>query len=301
MSESQWHPIDVWHGGNADGNGRKESADNEPQDGWHEFFRCDPAGFYAFHKRQVESLCCPKDKRDYYTNAARRVCAWATRNRAGILISFASVACFLGLVVYLPDAVVALFTVALTLLAYVQWTTMDGELEQVRRTADQTDKMIAQMALEQRAWLSCHPQKAQPPEAGRKFKFAISVKNTGKTPATVVQFAMTAFSDLPDGGTIQGRFNLIDLLMDAKAIEVAKSDPIAPDTSMVYNYTGTGASFIPTPEDVISMNDGTTRLFVAARIEYEDVLGGTHITQACFVYMPSTKELWVHNAGNRMT
>ncbi|MEX2186227.1 MAG: hypothetical protein WD875_05520 [Pirellulales bacterium] len=287
MSEPQWPPIDVWHGRNSDGDGGKESAENEPPDGWYEFFRFDPAGFYAFHKRQIESFRCTKDKRDYYANAARKMRDWAFRSRTGILISVAAMACFLVLVIYLPDAVVALFTVVLTVLAYVQWKTMDGELEQVRRTADQTDRMIL---LDQRPWLNIGPPAMMPAisewKAGEQLKLTMTVKNTGKTPAYIEWQSVVALC-----GKNADKKAVSEIAANMSPAHRAEVWVVAPHSSITINADG-----CPVLDEILieRVASDSWKIVVVAKIVYQDFFGNRHTSQRSSIYNPAVNEFWTH-------
>jgi hypothetical protein len=84
------------------------------------------------------------------------------------------------------DTVVAVFTIVLTYTAWYSWQAMREQNRIMLRQMKQTDAMIDQMRLDNRAWLAVHNVQIQRLQKGyNKLQCTVLVRNSGKTPGRI--------------------------------------------------------------------------------------------------------------------
>ncbi|MGH8177545.1 MAG: hypothetical protein ACREV5_14895 [Steroidobacter sp.] len=203
--------------------------------------------------------------------------------------------------------VMAVTAVAVAITTVMQWLTMEAQTQQneiiinqmraeqeiMKQQSVQTESVIEQMRLEQRAWLGVQqPEIVGALEADTQIEFVIPVKNSGRTPGTVVA-ANIHLVTRPNGEDITELFSKV---RPASTFENQQSS-IAPDATLRFQGK--------TPEkmgaDVLSAVTSRVRvLYVLGVLRYKDVLGKERMTQFCFTYDPSSRKLVAHEKHNFM-
>ncbi|MEX2187323.1 MAG: hypothetical protein WD875_11030 [Pirellulales bacterium] len=261
-----------------------------------EFFRCRPILFYKFLAAQVERQATSKGKRDRSVDVLRFFVLAAIRHpivRVTIVVATIGPLAYwlLGFVADNPDKAVAVLTVALTLVAIVQWWTSHRQFQQAKVAAGQTDRMIGQMMLEQRAWLSIGPPTSLTwKENG--VSCVIAIKNSGHTPARIA-YELTYFHVGQAGVNGVEYFNnmFADLTQTAP-----KNMTIAPGGEMTLYFDPAHVDIAMIPK----IKAGYERLFAICRVAYVDVFGVIRVSQTCGDYNHVFCEFWNYSELNHM-
>jgi len=290
-----------------------------------EFFGFRPAlGLQNVYKRCRKHGCGREIKRARNHAAIFACKAWRSRTvkfcfrtaealLVGGAIAFGLVLLNTG-AIHDSNAVIAAFTVVMAYTTIRAWIAMHAQnsimieqgkaieqqaklageqLEQAKVGSAQTDQIIEQMRLEQRAWLGPTAPKIEPITSGGRVKGTIPLKNSGPTPAYmehgmchVVVISPQAF----DQHFVNAK------IAEAWATE-QRSAAIAPDTTQNFHFN-TGPL---RPIDYIAIEQGTATLFILGCAQYRDYAGVIRETICCYEYDAIAKSLFAYRKYNEMT
>jgi hypothetical protein len=118
-------------------------------------------------------------------------------------------------------------------------------------------------------------------ETGQAVKALLPLFNSGDTPATITAWS-THFTAVPPDEDIAPAFSKL-------VLDKPRQGVVAPRTLYRNEMTG---PVITDPAAVEQIKAGTRKLYVIGRVEYEDVLGETRLTQFCLEYMPMQNALY---------
>jgi hypothetical protein len=149
-------------------------------------------------------------------------------------------------------------------------TAMEGNLAQSIRSLDASIELSRS---DQRAWVGMVGIDVNKAVQDSPFSYAVSIQNTGKTPALNVHI-LTTSKGVPKGQTPQFTY------------ELPSNAPVAATTiqpSMRVKMGGTPDSLSRplTTDQFQSLKSGAAVMYIYGKIDYEDVFKGLHHTQFC--------------------
>ena len=166
------------------------------------------------------------------------------------------------------------------------------QIELTKSQLEQNEKVLDQMRLEQRAWVSVRNPHFIEPTLGQPLGWKMELLNSGQTPALVkhVEFNLTR---RPRDG-------------DFDAYTVPLKGVLNLDLSLAPSAAPFGFPFITTNNVVdrallefIGDKSASDAVYIVGRVLYEDVAGVTRETEFTFAIAGSL-ELRFHNGRNRM-
>ncbi len=154
---------------------------------------------------------------------------------------------------------------------------------------------VEQMQLERRAWLTCETPQIEPFEIGKSVRSTVSIKNDGNTPAVVNrQIAQVLVTDA-GGDALAEMVKTVEREIEQS---MAREDVVAPNAKVVFK--GDHGLHL-TKEQIDAISVGQCAVYILVRVKYCDMFGVRHITQGCYVYTPSVKQVWGYHEFNFMT
>jgi hypothetical protein len=164
-------------------------------------------------------------------------------------------------------------------ITYALWTSTQQAIDQARE----------QTFAAQRAWITvANIALAEPPTVNRPVRAAVTIKNTGQTPA----FRMTTSGTLAirdaDPGFVYGLMG-----RNRRAADMG-----AGETQLVYLELDNGHPL--QPGDLPVLDAARQHLYAIVEITYADIFGHSASTRACAVYAPATKDLGPCTMGNEL-
>jgi hypothetical protein len=165
----------------------------------------------------------------------------------------------------------------------------------MKQQSAQTDAVIDQMRLEQRPWLGVtQPQISNPLQAGKPVSFVIPVKNSGRTPGTIVSANVRVFTRKTDENVA-----LVVDDLEPKAKLKNQLTSIAPDAT--HRFQGASPDALGEPVfDALFGPSKSRILYLAGVLQYTDVQGRIRQTNFCFSFDPETQLLVAHPKHNSM-
>lgn len=216
--------------------------------------------------------------------------------------------------------------VATGIAIYGQWTVMSGQLEamnaqsietakqsriasgqlaQAIKATQQTDAVIEQMRLDNRAWLALEAPKTLNFAVGQQMILSFEVRNSGKTPGAIVEesHGLMVFAlgiDHPGLGKITRIGNSIDVELDIESLKRQMREPSP--VNKIQNVAAPGGMTVltitlPRVLDQENVENVTSQAHIPlflVRILYTDVGGAKHETWSCFVYH-AVGDFWEKN------
>jgi hypothetical protein len=283
---------------------------NEAKNGVHlikydfcEYFRFRPIAFLQFLLSQADTEDGTTKQKQFgarVLQVGRRI---ATSNPSGIVVVtlvLAVLAWFLyRLGVFKAANLTALSGVILAVWAGMTWWTYRGQWQVMREQLDsariasgQTDQIIEQMRLDQRAWIGLVDLKTSPISANNPITCDFFVKNSGNTPGFIDSFSycyILAAKDEDPGPTIEKRGQVSGT--------IHAGSPIPP---------GEVAGLPTTVAQTVDENafhrigNNSATLYFFCDLRYHDIFGETRHTRCCFSYNPSSGALTIHPGHNHM-
>lgn len=189
--------------------------------------------------------------------------------------------------------IMALASIAMLFVACATLIVSKDQWRAMEKQNNQTDTVLEQMRLEQRAWVSIRHPRLSEPELGKPLQWRMDLGNGGQTPALVERI----------------EFNLArrhrDVVFDPTTVPLSATmllqQSLAPDTEP------TGIPFVITNNivsqemlDFIKDANATDRIYVFGRVYYDDVAGKERETEFSLVNEPGSLELRFHHKHNRM-
>ena len=201
--------------------------------------------------------------------------------------------------------IVAIAAVAQAVFVSFQWRVMHRQhtamlsqleiakcqLNQAAKSSEQTDEIIKQMRLEQRAWLGMSAN-ITPIENGKRIECELHIKNTGKTPGYITKIITT----MTTAQLATPLESLLEFHGDTKDGEI-RENVIPPDFVLKMKLRG-----IPEfPQAVMEqLAKGEKCLFLIATIWYLDATKQSRETQSCYWYDHTLKTMHAAEKGHRM-
>ncbi len=162
---------------------------------------------------------------------------------------------------------------------YALWTSTQQAIDQARE----------HMFSAQRAWITvANIALAEPPTANRPVRAAVTIKNTGQTPA----FRMMT------SGTLAIRDGDPAFVYGLMGKNRRAADMGAGETQLVYLDLDSGRPL--QTGDLPVLDSARQRLYAIVEIAYADIFGHSASTRACAVYAPATKDLGPCTIGNEL-
>jgi hypothetical protein len=147
--------------------------------------------------------------------------------------------------------------------------------------------------LDQRAWVFIQPITSDKPEEGKKFRFHVTVKNSGKTFAKNVN--VSAMSDLVEKSS--------EPLVTYMTTAIERHIP----ENLLLSPNGEGSSWFESPnvqpftqEQVAQIESGDKTLFIVGKISYLDIFNCQHWTTFCQYYVPGNAAFAVYKKYNEI-
>ena len=159
---------------------------------------------------------------------------------------------------YVFSGCVAVFTIALSVISFLQWRVMQEQLDQLK--------------LDQRAWISSKKINVRSFQQGAPIRVDYIFTNTGKTPALAAKYTTALFFRANDARIAPN--------LGSKLIPHAVIAPGAVSYEILTTEDSTSV------EAFDSINSGKLILYIAGKIEYRDVFREPHFTEFCGVYNP---------------
>lgn len=183
------------------------------------------------------------------------------------------------------NAWIAMFTLVLTVTTIAQAYYMYGGMQQ-------TDTIIEQMRLEQRAWLGATQPSIGDFVADEMVQAVMPIKNSGNTPGFVSDSLGVIFKS-PKGGDIDSHISRLREL----TLNVPRETAVPPGAAIRFNVS---ISPTLTEDEIKLVKSGDLLLFLYGRIVYTDVSDSSHITEACFVYDIVANKWFAYEKYNHM-
>jgi hypothetical protein len=162
----------------------------------------------------------------------------------------------------------------------------------MERQNEQTDAMLDQMRLEQRAWVGVLNAKLEP-ELGKPLRWRMHLSNSGQTPALLerIEYNMVR---LPDGVDFDPEAIKLVATVDLQQSLAPGASPLGVPFRTLNNVVDQRLL------EFISNAQATERIYVVGRVHYEDVAGAKRETEFSFVSQPGSGELSFHHNHNTM-
>lgn len=203
-----------------------------------------------------------------------------------------------------PNWMIVIFTIVMAFTTFQQWQAigvansemakqndiMQLQIDQMAAQGLQTDKMIAHMRLEQRAWICASAPTIEPIQADTPFRWPVRIKNTGHTPGTVRHVAVEV---------IPGTWNR-DLIEKFEALEVRavkhrRQTVLAPGEELLVDDV---SDYSFCHESVQQFFRNEAPLFLVGVFFYEDIWKNIRVTRCCYFYDYHSKQLGIYGEKN---
>lgn len=164
-------------------------------------------------------------------------------------------------------------------LTYALWSSTQQAIDQARE----------QMFSAQRAWITVASiALVEPPTANHPVRAAVTIKNTGQTPAVRMMTSGTLAIRDDDPAFVYGLMG-----RNRRAADMG-----AGETQLVYLELDEGRPL--QTGDLPVLDSARQRLYAIVEIGYADIFGHSDATRVCAVYKPATSDLGPCTIGNEM-
>lgn len=203
-----------------------------------------------------------------------------------------------------------LVTTAYAFVAYLQWGTMSGQLDEMIKTvklaedSNKANKKSIELAersikatqeqfrLDQRAWLNVRePKFTEPLNSQKSLQISFTIKNIGKTPAQHVHYRYKVSTQIP--GEPISWIPFIPIVFDNSDICYAPGDE---NTTQIMSKS-------VLPQEVINfIESGKIILSINIEVTYFDIYNVNNIrhSRACFLYSAPNKRFGFCKTGSFM-
>lgn len=190
------------------------------------------------------------------------------------------------------NTVIAIFTIVMAWTTWKGWVAMSDQNSIMLNQMKQTDAMVEQMQIDNRAWLAVMPV-FENVEVNKTFGLKIRITNVGKTPARIKSVAWDFYHK--ESGSFDEFCNAMD------TFAVGDRETVIPPGTTHYVPLDVGINFLFREIDIKAINDGKFTLGAAGKMIYFDINKELRQTTWCCRYHPFFRESSTYHRGNDMT
>lgn len=274
------------------------SGENEPENGWCQYFQLRWAAFCQLLSAHKRSRKGDDQKGNRHSEALGSITTnWL--NIVFIALIIAGGIYLLNVVGIFDDSnkVIALLTFVLAVVGTLQWWTYHRQWQVMREQLKHTDELVKNSRLDHRPWLIVDTPKVIWGGANTEATCQLIARNIGKSPARVITCRKGIFPI----STGEAPWKIGELpcgFAENRIIEVWKRNwAVAPGGALNLTLT---TVFPIKPEIAADIEAGNSHICIYGELEYDDVFGEIHLTEFQFMYHWSDKTTYTDDWHNKI-